>query len=316
MASGFLATTFLNAPMASRTVQGARATPAVRTARRVLRQRLDAFRRAVAVVAAPSAGPEAVHRLRVASRRAIAAVTAFRPLVPRHHRRWLKKSVRDVRRAAGEARDLDVLAAHFRTAAWATDDRASQRITAEVRKRQAQARRVLKVAIANVQGSDWVRRAAALLAGIEPASKTRTTTHFVHRRKRRLIGTFLTHLDECREDGRGIHRLRIESKKLRYTLEVIAAAEPATDVAGCLRSLRRLQTRLGQFTDQAAAAERLRHWSRREADDHVRHVLARAARDARTSAKRVRRGCLRWWNASRRAALARQLERTRRGAKG
>ena len=53
---------------------------------------------------------EHIHRLRVSTRRAIAALKLYRDLLPRKPFRWLKKRLKKIRRAAGEARDLDVLA--------------------------------------------------------------------------------------------------------------------------------------------------------------------------------------------------------------
>lgn len=50
-----------------------------------------------------------VHQLRVATRRAIAAIDAFRDLLPTKRADWFTKQLRRIRRAAGEARDLDVL---------------------------------------------------------------------------------------------------------------------------------------------------------------------------------------------------------------
>src|SRR2546421_3740321 len=53
---------------------------------------------------------EHVHRLRVATRRAVAALKLYRKLLPKKPARWMKKRLRKIRRAAGDARDLDVLA--------------------------------------------------------------------------------------------------------------------------------------------------------------------------------------------------------------
>src|SRR5215212_9146615 len=50
-----------------------------------------------------------VHRLRVATRRAAAALKLYCDWLPRKSARWIKKRLRKIRRAASEARDLDVL---------------------------------------------------------------------------------------------------------------------------------------------------------------------------------------------------------------
>ena len=73
--------------------------------------------------------------------------------------------------------------------------------------------------------------------------------------------------------------------------------------------------RLGEFTDHVAAAERLKLWSLREADDHARRAFAHASRQESVSANRARRTCIRWWTASRRETLARQLKRILQGKK-
>src|SRR2546423_3589961 len=57
---------------------------------------------------------EHVHRLRVATRRAAAALKLYRDRLPQKDARWGKKQLRKIRRAAGEVRDLDVLIARLR----------------------------------------------------------------------------------------------------------------------------------------------------------------------------------------------------------
>src|SRR5256714_15128374 len=52
---------------------------------------------------------EHVHRLRVATRRAAAALKLYWDWLPQKSARWIKKRLRQTRRAASEARDLDVL---------------------------------------------------------------------------------------------------------------------------------------------------------------------------------------------------------------
>src|SRR5262245_18382639 len=53
---------------------------------------------------------EHVHQLRVATRRAVAAVKLYRECLPDKLRLWIKKRLRRIRGSAGDTRDLDVLA--------------------------------------------------------------------------------------------------------------------------------------------------------------------------------------------------------------
>src|SRR3954470_13477806 len=52
---------------------------------------------------------EHVHHLRVATRRAAAALKLYRDWLPEKSARWIRKRLRQIRRTASEARDLDVL---------------------------------------------------------------------------------------------------------------------------------------------------------------------------------------------------------------
>src|SRR5437763_965344 len=84
-------------------------TPLGEAAREVLAVRLGV----VAECLPPAVGgadgdPEHVHRLRVATRRAAAALRIFADCLPGKARKATRRRLRAVRRAAGEARDWDV----------------------------------------------------------------------------------------------------------------------------------------------------------------------------------------------------------------
>ena len=219
-----------------------------------------------------------------------------------------------MRHAAGEARDFDVLAARCREASStqpsAAGATARQRLTELLAKRRSETRRGLEAGISDLRKHDWKAQSAAVVAAVASATTTETIAAYAGRRSRRLVGRFLARLDHRLLNDREIHTLRIETKKFRYVLEAFAAGMPPAASAACDRALRRLQTRLGEFTDHAAAAERLKRWLRREENARVRQTLVAARRLESVAAKRARRGCLRWWTSSRREAVARQLRRT------
>lgn len=81
-----------------------------RAARRVLADRLKTLEKAVVkVVKAKCGDAETVHQLRVASRRATAAVESFAVCLPHQTARKLLNRVKAIRGAAGRIRDWDVL---------------------------------------------------------------------------------------------------------------------------------------------------------------------------------------------------------------
>src|SRR5439155_18388759 len=84
------------------------AMPVAKAARRAIAARLEAVREALRPAAAWGPDPEPVHHLRVATRRAGAALDTFGDLLPGKVYKKARKALRRVRRAAGEARDADV----------------------------------------------------------------------------------------------------------------------------------------------------------------------------------------------------------------
>lgn len=279
-------------------------------ARRILRERLQAVARAAEAVASGKPTGTAIHRLRVSTRRAAAALVAYRPLVPRRQRRWFQRSLRRIRRTVGETRDLDVIIATCRPAPGGHGTSlaarvARRRLVEILAKRRMQAGRGLSGLVPD----GWNARSAAVLAAVQTAGTTEAIGSYTPRRSRRLFRRYLDRCDRRLRGGRGIHRLRIETKKLRYVLEALAAGMPPAGMVLSDRMLHHIQVRLGAFTDRAAAADRLAGWSRREKDDRARELLVKACRRESAAAARARRECIRWWDSSRRDRLVRRLKR-------
>src|SRR5262245_16207437 len=82
--------------------------PLGKAARRVFAARLAAVTKHWRPAVEQPNDPENVHQLRVATRRASAAVDIFGDLLPKRLFRRLKKRLRQLRRSAGAARDWDV----------------------------------------------------------------------------------------------------------------------------------------------------------------------------------------------------------------
>jgi hypothetical protein len=83
--------------------------PVGQVAAQTLRTRFDAVWMKLRASCAMPDTVEHVHQLRVATRRTLAAFEAFHAVIPAKRRDWFEKRLRRLRRAAGEARDLDVL---------------------------------------------------------------------------------------------------------------------------------------------------------------------------------------------------------------
>ncbi|NDC54065.1 MAG: CHAD domain-containing protein [Planctomycetia bacterium] len=290
--------------------------PAARVAVRTLRTRLDAvWRELPAAGERPARDPESVHRLRVATRRAIAAIDAFSDMLPDKHAAWFTKRLRRIRRSAGEARDLDVLTDRLTEQRPAVaGSRARRRLVSMLSKQREVSRQPIRAEHERLLEADWLDRVERLLAGVSTGRGRPTFREYAQRRFRPLMRHFFSAADRKLRGAGEIHALRIEGKKLRYALEIFAAAFPARVRARCADSLERLQKTLGEFTDHAAAADRFRRLAHDKSAAANRDVLERLRAEEDRRAEEARKAFAKWWDAGRRRTLRRRFEQTLRKA--
>jgi CHAD domain-containing protein len=274
---------------------------------RTLRGRLRAVW-AEAHAAAEGTAPEHVHRLRVATRRTLAAFDVFRDVLPAKRAAWFRKRLRLLRRAAGDARDLDVLTGRL----GQNDARPSARarLVAMLSKQRTVSRGPIRELYERLAEDDWQGRVDELLERVAERGRHTTFGDYARRRYGPLVDHFFAAADRRLRDADEIHQARIEAKKLRYAVEIFAGVFPAATLARCQDALERLQETLGTFTDHASAADRFRRWSRDENMRSDRDTLAAFRRREDALAEEARRAFAAWWSRSRRRALKRTLQRS------
>lgn len=280
-------------------------------AMRTLRGRLRAVW-AEARAAAEGLSPEHVHRLRVATRRALAAFDVFQHILPPKRSLWFRKRLRALRRAASDARDLDVLTGrlggHGEPPAAARTARG--RLVAMLSKQRVVSREPIRELHERLVEADWPGRVDALLERVAARGAGLTLGDYAARRFGPLVDRFFAAADRRLRDADEMHELRIEAKKLRYALEIFAGVIPAVSLARCQDALERLQETLGDFTDHAAAADRLRRWSRDDSMRSDHETLAALRRREDEQAEEARRAFAKWWNRGRRRRLRRTFEKS------
>jgi len=271
-----------------------------------LRTRFDAVWTELRAACEMPEHTEHVHRLRVATRRTLAAFDAFHAVIPAKRRGWFEKRLRRLRRTAGEARDLDVLTDRL------TNDavRARHQLIAMLSKQRHTSRAPILAQLEALVDSDWCCRVDRLLADVSDRRRRSDFRAYARRHFKPMIAAFFAKADRKVRDDREIHELRIEGKKLRYALEIFAPVLPAHAGARCQQSLERLQKTLGAFTDHAAAADRLGRWARSADAGPDRDVLVALCDDERRQADVARKAFSKWWNPSRRRSLRRRFTRT------
>lgn len=266
---------------------------------------------------------EHVHRLRVATRRATAALRLYADWLPRGTMRWLKKRLRKIRRAAGDARDLDVLAERLRRE---LGDRAGGLLNEISRRRTAAQPEIVAVAESCGRQDRFQRKVHKLLGGIGPrdkcAKKEETAPSFRQWARERLadvadrffaaMPTSATSASSAEptsaESGSGsdtsaLHQFRIRSKALRYAVELLSPAFEPELRGEYYPVIEQVQERLGQINDHVTGAARLREWCSGVPDADSQDLLEALVQQEQVRLAEAIAEFHQWWTPERAEAL-------------
>jgi CHAD domain-containing protein len=229
-----------------------------KAARLALDARLEAVRAALEPAAELTSDSEPVHQLRVATRRAGAALRVFTPRLPKGTEKKALRALRDVRRAASAAREADVFLSLLD--AWSPGRPKNERpglqflvghLTAERRSEQSRIRDAVEECAAR-----WAFR-------LERCAKS-------VRRGGGSLGEFASHILTAHvrdlsdavgqvnfDDAELLHELRIAGKRLRYSFELLANAVTPAAKESLYPVLCEMQEILGIAHDAWQAVNRL-----------------------------------------------------------
>jgi inorganic triphosphatase YgiF len=209
---------------------------------------------------------EYVHQMRVATRRLRAAMRMFGPVLPASFAEQLVPSMRELMRALGQARDLDVLLAEIVAPVAMTlpDEPRLTDLTSAVTNRLYQARVEIRHALQQPAYGQLLLTAGSLLhsgAFCEPPQADNEATsllQFADRRLHRQLKKILELADAARVDHPpSLHELRIGIKRLRYAIEFFGPMLPGKSGPATIKRLAGLQEELGQLNDLASAGNLL-----------------------------------------------------------
>lgn len=251
-----------------------------------------------------------VHALRVATRRAGAACELFEEFLPQGRARWLRKQLASLRRAAGDVRDLDVLADRIEDELF---DASAEEVLHQLRKRRAIAvRPIAKLRRHLARGHRFKRRSEKLYRWIlKHAKRNSKDLRFGDWAQERLA-SLVTAFFQAEPGGgwnrKEWHAFRIQGKALRYSLELLAGTLPPQIESEILPLAIELQDRLGAINDLATADKRLRKSLHALPSDAL-ETLARLATDHQSQLAQAKREFDAWYSETARATLRDGLDR-------
>jgi CHAD domain-containing protein len=245
--------------------------------------------------------PEHVHRLRVSTRRAGAALELYRDWLAGKRARWVKKQLKKIRRAAGEARDLDVLAQRM-TQEYGERAASVAPIVAEERSKVQSD--IVKIAERSRRNDRFVRKTAKLIASIEAPQEIQALhspprfRDWAGEQLERVAESFFESIPADTSDMAALHQFRIQAKSLRYAMELLAAAfgPELSDVHYPI--VEQVQERLGRINDHVTARDRFRTWAAEDKFDEQKGLLCELAEDELALLSDKLREFRDWWTPS------------------
>lgn len=239
-------------------------TPAMTVAaaaRLVFAARMSVVREKLpAAVERASEDVEHVHQLRVGTRRAGAALKLLGDCLPGKVCQAAKKSLRTLRRAAGEARDWDVFIlglAGAKPLATAAGKPAMDFLLGYALNERAKAQALLANAAKEV-GPEFEELCSQLAESVDDSgSGSAALGEYASEQMRVLFAAFNTVVAANPADPEALHQLRIQAKRVRYAMELFAPCFPPSFKDVLYIAVEHLQEILGQLQDAVVGTARL-----------------------------------------------------------
>lgn len=243
-------------------------TPAASAVRERLRELSRELRR---TIRAKPLSAKKLHNLRVACRRAEAALRLCREVAESRAWRWLHERLRELRRSCNPARDDDVLRSWLKQNAADSSDEWRRDLKSH---RQAAVPAIVKRAKRLAHDQRFQRQAAKIVNRLRALeSKNRAALVFgrslfdeVHR--------FVRSFPSGSDDAAAWHALRINGKRLRYASEIVSQIWPDVELSELREQLQTLQQQLGTVHDLQVGCQRLESWNRNGSPRAARELFA------------------------------------------
>ena len=274
---------------------------------------LNTVWKACVAASEPGADPEIVRRLRVTSRRALVALSIYSPLVPKAIASCFRRHLRDLRQAAGVTRDYDVLSDRLHQHLPPTSSRHSahdlsiHQLLRLIAKKRNETRKIIQAKHVELSSWNWPLHVATIKNHVKP--KNKAYLKFVQNRSKKSCTRFSKVAYSTKENPSRLHRLRIAGKKLRYALEFTPADYLNRSLRECKNTLRKMQNRLGNFTDHTAASEILKQFSKEPLADDMLFMIHKMQREEHELATLSCRQFFVWWTGKRRRSMYKRLEK-------
>ena len=230
---------------------------------------------------------ENVHRLRVSTRRASVALKAFSDLLDPTDLAALRDDLRKIRQAADGARNIDATFERFLSHSGACG---GDGMCSNLRERLLAARQDAQAPIVamnqKISGTDFSDRIQLLLSDLNSRHPRRSVQTFGKRARNVLkpaIKKFFKASEGDLSTDDALHHLRIQAKKLRYTMEIVAVAFGPSFAGKLYQEFCEFQDVMGAIRDRVIMEQLLRAWLQHPAHDAERDFFENLLRIEKTT---------------------------------
>lgn len=259
---------------------------------------------------------ENVHQLRVATRRARAAIALYQDFLPAKRARWIKKKIQLIRRAAGDARDCDVLALRLSeqdSSTGATQE--AERILKNIHKQRREAQPEIVAVFEDLtENQRFHCRVGKLLERVRLRHKSAKVAPcppfggWASKALQPVITEFFAAAPGPKHKLSELHQFRIQGKKLRYAMELLAPAFPSSFRGELYPFIEKLQGMLGQVNDHSSAAERFERLIDECTDQPKKQFVRGLLQSEEQLVKDSRQTFHDWWTADLLAELKQRFD--------
>ncbi|WP_182866937.1 CHAD domain-containing protein [Stieleria mannarensis] len=252
---------------------------------------------------------EHVHQLRVGTRRVIAALELYQDVIPRKRADRMAVQMKRIRRVAGVARDLDVLLMRYRE----TQPRSYKRLARRLKPLRREARKAIMQLDHDLMKKDRLpRRAKKLLDSID-CKRDIDLDEFARTQLADQSERFFRKSRSDLERVDRLHRFRIQSKRLRYTIELLGDVLPAEVRSEIYPVVCKVQDVLGELNDHAIARGRMKRLANSEIKPRrIKRLKTLAKKEQRMMEETQLKFHL-WWTPDFRDDLEKSVERILHG---
>lgn len=234
----------------------------------IFRQLLDTMQRNTPGIV-DDLDSEFLHDFRVALRRTRAGLSLIKRVLPPEITETFKKEFADLGRVTGPARDLDVYLLYekdYKSRLPASLRGGVETFFADIRARRERAHKELVRSLSSPEYRAMISRWHDYLHSDDGGEATENSELPVKDLAGKII---LRSYRRILKDGKAIgpsssdekmHRLRIQCKKLRYSLEFFASLFPPDDIRIVVGQLKKLQNNLGAFNDLSVQQQMLHQY--------------------------------------------------------